>query len=336
MRLAALNLNLLVPLQALLEERNVTRAAERCGVSQPAMSRNLAQLRGLLEDTLLVRTADGVQLTERAERILSPLGHTLGELERVVGDRPAFDPGQTTRRFRIAAPDYLVMLLGPALGRRAAELGSGLSFEFVGMERDRFQRQLETGQLDLAIHACLELPTDIGHTPLIVDRFACAMRDDHPLAGKRLTVKRFASLPHCLIAISDERSPGSVDVALSDLGLKRHVACSTRSFLSAAHFALQSDMILTGPERMLRHYAQHYPLCVFKPPLELHGFDYEATWHRRFEADPGMGWLRSTVAEIADGFEPMPAALSWQAQFGGGGSRRRRELQRRAGTAALI
>jgi DNA-binding transcriptional LysR family regulator len=193
---------------------------------------------------------------------------------------------------------------------------------------DIFAR-LEAGTADVVVHACLEPPMGLRGLGLVRDRFACVVRRGHPAAPrKKMSLKTFAALPHCLIAVSDDAQVGSVDLALEEHGLRRHVACRVRSFLAAPMIVAQSDVILTGPARLLRWFAERYPLHVFDPPVSVHDFEYIALWHERFEAEPAHAWLRGMLAASAQPHAPDSRDRDWRDLWGHAGSQRRRKIQR--------
>jgi DNA-binding transcriptional LysR family regulator len=196
--------------------------------------------------------------------------------------------------------------------------------------------QLERGELDVAVHACLEPPAGLLSTPLVRDRFACALREGHPVAEDELDVETFAALPHCLIMVSDDVTPGSVDVAFADLGLQRHIACRVRSFLAAPLIVSRSDAVLTAPERLLQMFAPTHGLRVLPAPLPLHRFSYAAVWHERFDMDPSHVWLRALLEEVAAEHPPSPEDQpDWRELWGTRDSVRRRQLTKTAGGSVI-
>lgn len=334
--LASMNLNLLVALDALLDTRSVTTAARRTGVSQPAMSRSLKSLRDLFDDPLLVRGKDGLLLTPRASLLCEPLRRSLSNLAGVVAGRGEFDPATSTRRFIVEMPDYLMGLLGPALCDRVIRDAPGVTLDVRLAHRTDFSSRLEAGTADVVVHACLEPPAGLSGLGLVRDRFACAVRKGHPLAPKKkkMSLATYAALPHCLIAVSDEAQVGSVDLALEEHGLRRHVACRVRSFLAAPMVVAQSDAILTGPARLLRWFAERYPIQVFPAPIPVHDFEYIALWHERFESEPAHAWLRGVLVAASLAHAPDARDRDWRALWGHAGSPRRRKIQR--GTAGPV
>ncbi len=300
MNLAALDLNLLVVLRALLAERSVTRAARLVGLSQPATSHALARLRDVLGDPLFVRSGRELALTPRAEALREPLDAALGELERALdGPRP-FDPGSSRRTFTIGTSDYILFVLMPALLARLARSAPGIDLRIRSEIGHRNVAEwLSSGEIDLAI-------TVIGPTrrpgvhvePLFSDEFACLVRRDHPRVKKRLTLDTFAELPHAFVAPRGTRG-GAVDDALRALGRERRVALLLPNFLVAPHVVARSDLVVTLGARIAKSFAEHLPLRVLPPPLVLPGFEMSLAWHEKMDADAGHTWMRRQIVEAA-------------------------------------
>jgi DNA-binding transcriptional LysR family regulator len=298
--LSALDLNLLVQLDALLSELHVTRAARRAGVTQSAMSRALARLRDLLGDPLLVRTGRGMMPTPRARALAAPLKRALVDLQQVVLERPTFDPATSTRTFTLATSDYAEsMLLPPLLARLRAE-APGVDVAAVNVGREAGPA-LEDEAIDLWVN-----PRRGPSSPAIVWRslfredFLCVLRRGHPALRRRgrLTLERFVELPQILIAPGGR--PGSLlDDALARRGLRRRVALRVPNFLVAPLVVVQSDLIVTLPARLARRVAASFPLELRPPPFELPGFEVHMGWHERFRHDAGHAWFRRVLAEVA-------------------------------------
>ncbi len=267
--LQGLDLNLLVALDALIAERSVTRAAERLGLSQPAVSHTLARLRKALGDPLLVRAPRGMELTPRAQSIAAPLARALSDIAAAVRPPGSFHPARAKRRFRIATDDYLGRLLLPKLLARLWQEGPGIDVE-VAVAGPRSGHQLADGLVDAVI-----APAGvIGRLPgaytqhLFDERFASLSRIGHPAIRRRLTLDAFVALPHVLVAPGGR--PGSiVDTALAKLGLRRRVAVIIPHFLAALPIVRQSDAIVTIGRRLA--VASRDGLRIHAPPLDLPG-----------------------------------------------------------------
>ena len=292
--LAGIDLNLLVALDALLAERSVTRAADRVGLSQPAMSRALGRLRDLFGDRLLVRTSSGLAPTPRAEALAQRLRAVLMEVGQIVR-APEFDPATLRGMARIAIPDYLGLLVLPALLRRLEREAPGLDI-VLAPPRATTLNELEAGGPDLAIGNFPDVPAGFYGKPVMTDGFACLARRGHPALTEPLTPERFAGLRHALITVRDDRSPGAVDEALGRLGLTRRIALRVPNFLAAPLIVAETDLILTLPRRLAHWLAGRADVQVMEPPLDLGTFTILQLWHERRRDDPEHAWLRATAA----------------------------------------
>lgn len=299
MNLRAVDLNLLVALQALLTERSVTRAAKACGLTQPAMSNALARLRDVLGDPLLVRTPGGMQPTPRAESLQAPLASALGQIEAEVLKTKAFAPETCDLTFRVATQDYEQLVLLPALTARLAKIAPKVRLEF-STPRDRLPvDDLASGRIDLMIGVQTESHAGLFRAELLEDKFLCVMHEKHPEAKARLTLARFAALEHLLISPYGGMS-GYVDEALAAYGLERSVKIAVPHFALAPFVLLDSPYVLTLPQRTAELFARHLPLKLVKPPLEIPGFTEHLHWHERTNKDPAHKWFRSLLLSLTD------------------------------------
>ncbi len=298
-RLSAIDLNLLVQLDALLAEAHVTRAASRAGVTQSAMSRALARLRELLADPILVRTGRGMVPTARALALAAPLRRALTELEAVVLERPTFDAQTSKRIFTLATSDFAEALLLPPLRARLSREAPQVDVAVVRAGRDP-GGALEDEEIDLAVSPHRGSAPALVWRHLFHEDFICMARKGHPeLRGKkRLSLERFLALPQVMIA--PDGKPGSVlDDELARLGKRRRVALRVPSFLVAPLVVAESDLIGTFPARLARRMARALPLQLFPTPLALPGFDILTAWHERFRQDAGHAWFRRVLTEVA-------------------------------------
>lgn len=300
--LANFNLNLLVALDGLLSQRSVTAAAKRVRVTPSAMSHSLSELRQLLDDPLLVRSGRGMVLTPRAEALAGPLHTLLKDVERVLRGSATFDPATASRRFVIAAPDFLATLLMPPLVDAVTRDAPGISLEVVPSTRRGNAWLLETGDADLALGAIVDEAPGIRRMDLCTEGFACAARKGHPLIDGAIDLKTYIETPHVLITLGDDAAPTWVDQALAKVGKKRHVALRVRYFMAAPLIVARSDLLLTGPSMLIRYFAELAPLQVLRPPIELPTYPEEAYWHERFDDDAAHTWLRSCVKKAAREF----------------------------------
>jgi len=311
--LSNLNLNLLVALNALLRDRSVTQAARRIHVTPSAMSHSLAELRRVFADPLLVRSGRGMVLSPRAEALRAPLERLLVDAKRLVAERGAFDPGSAERHFVIAAPDFLAALVLPLLLERAAREAPRVTFEVVPSARRGNAWMLESGEVDLALGAVVADAPRIRRLHLVTEGFACAARKSHPRLTRGLTLDAYTELSHLVITLGDDSRPTWIDEALERIGRTRKVALKVRYFTAAPLIIANSDLLMTGPRRLLEYFAGLVPLAVYAPPLKLPTYPEEAYWHERFDADPAHRWLRDLVerATATLGAKTPPERRSW-------------------------
>lgn len=289
------DLNLLVVLDVLLEERSTTRAADRLGVTQSAVSRMLGRLRVACGDPLLVRTSRGLSPTRRAVELAGPLRQMVGDLERLFLECPRFDPGRAERRFRIAAIDYAqVILLAPLLAE--LELEAPLVDVEIRQPSAEAESDLESGALDLLLMPRQPSGPGVVWSNLYRDGYTCIVWKDNPC--RRLTAARFAEMAHVLVA-PRERPGGIVDVVLAQHQLARRVAVQVPSFLAIPYVLVGTQRIATVPTRMGAELVRRHPLRILKPPVDVPGFTMCQGWHEIHRDDPGHRWLRDAVMRAA-------------------------------------
>jgi DNA-binding transcriptional LysR family regulator len=296
-RLSTTDLNLLVAFDALVAEGNVTRAAERVGLTQPAMSHALGRLRKLVGDPLFVRTPQGMVPTPRAVELVDPIRRALGEIDRALHQAPRFDPSEARRPFTLACVDFGSFVVVPPLLARLRSEAPGVDLVVRQLRMDTVERQLTEGEVDVALGVVTEGEPWMVTRRLFTDDFVCLVREGHPAVDGELTLDRFLALDHALISPRGKHG-GVVDSALARLGKKRRVALMIPHFLAAPMVIAQSDLVLTLPERIGRAFANMLPLRVIAPPLGLEGFAVTAFWHERQAHDVAHAWLRSVVIDV--------------------------------------
>ncbi|MBZ8138884.1 LysR family transcriptional regulator [Rubrivivax gelatinosus] len=291
--LRRLDLNLLVTLDALLAEHNVTRAAARLHLSQPAVSVQLAKLREAFADPLLLPGPRGMRPTARALELRQPLHEALAALGQAIAPSAAFDPARATNTWRVAATDYgASTILLPALARlRAAAPGTRLAV--LELKPPVLARQLEQDELDLAFHAAELAPPDLRRRPLFQERYVLVARAGHPSLTRQPTLAEFCALEHAIVSPDGGGFVGATDQVLAAQGLARRVVLSVPHFLFLEAALAASDLVAMLPARQLRPGSA---LQVVAPPLELPGFEMLMLWHERLHRDPAHQWLREQVA----------------------------------------
>jgi DNA-binding transcriptional LysR family regulator len=315
--LSGIDLNLVVLFDAVAREGNVTRAAERLGVTQSALSHALRRLRKLVGDPLFVRGSGGMVLTPRAGALVVPLRSALVTLGRALSEPEPFAPGSARRAFRIATPDLFDVLVLPPLLERIRSEAPGIDVTIVPVDQPRLAERLETGDVDVAIVPREEAPSRAAPAPaegglvrrtLFRDRLVCLIRGEHPLLvgspGRRSRRKRslpmddYVRLSHLLVSPSGE-GPGPVDRALAERGLARRIALRIPHFYSALAIVARSDLVLTAPTALARLAAKKPKVVTLSPPLRLPGHSVDLVWHERFSKDPAHAWLRELLAGVA-------------------------------------
>lgn len=321
-RLARIDLNLLVAFDALAREQNVTRAAERLGITQSAMSHALRRLRTLLGDPLLVRGKAGMVLTARAEALVLPLRSGLVSVDRALARAERFDPRSARRKFRLATPNLFDLLAIPLLLEAVRARAPGVDL-VVAPFGPRLGDALETGELDLAVVPRVDgfpsgAPEPQGsglvRRVLFRDGFSCFHRADHPALSERrgrratkpgsvdgLSLEAYTAFSHVLVSPSGE-GIGLVDELLAKQGLGRRIALRIPHFFSALSIVEKSDLILTGPTSLAQLLPARAKVVASAPPLRLPEHAVQLLWHERFSNDPGHAWLRELSIEVTRRF----------------------------------
>lgn len=303
-RLASIDLNLLVALEALLAEEHVTRAGQRIGLSQPAMSHALARLRELLGDELLVRTPDGMRATAFARELAPRVRRVVEELEGVLLESRRFEPATAERRFVIATNDYGGAVLIPPLVRRLRQSAPLVQLRVRPLPAAVPVQELADGELDLVIGTFPSPPDPVICEVLFHERFACLVSTGSGAAATSLGLDEFCQAPHALIASPGE-GPGLVDAALDRLGRSRRVSLYLPHFLVAAAVVAESDLVVTLPERIAVLGAREHAVSLHEPPVEVPPFPVQLVWHPRSRGHAASEWLREQIRAV--GSETLPA-----------------------------
>lgn len=293
--LRRLDLNLLVTLDVLLAEHNVTRAAQRLNFSQPSVSVHLAKLRDIFDDPLLLPGPRGMRPTARAEELREPLRQALEALGRAVAPASPFDPAEARQTWRVAATDYIesTVLLPALQGMRSVAPKTRLSV--IELVPPRIARQAEQGEIDLAFHVSEEAPAGLHRQALFSERYVLAGRIGHPGLKKRPTLAQFCTLDHVIVSPDGGGFSGITDKVLSEAGLSRQVVLSVPHFLFVLATLTSTDLVAMLPWRLVR---DSPTLQVVEPPLEVPGFEISMCWHERSHRDPAHVWLRDLMSQV--------------------------------------
>jgi len=302
MDMNAHDLPLLMSLSTMLDERNITRAAARLGVSQPALSAQLARLRDIFGDQLLTPAVSGkgMVLTPRAAALREPLRQALQNLGDVVSEPASFDPAATDRTFSIGANDNVTAMIGARLVSTIRDNGrSKIRVAFRGVNPAHLMDQLESGEIDVALVSQRALPKGFPSQLLLEEDFMMAQRKSHPRGTKRPSLREYAKLDHVIVSGDGGGFRGFVDDILEEKGVTRRVALSVQFYSVVPDILASTDLVCTLPDRFLNRYRNS--LTILRLPFETARFGLHATWHPRFKHDSGHAWfLQQLSACVAD------------------------------------
>lgn len=300
-RVGELDVSLLLALDALLLDENVTRAAARLNITQSALSGRLNRLRQILNDPLFLpaSTGRGMTPTPHALALKPELDQLLESLKQFGQKAQVFDPSSSDRTFRIAASDNPAAVIAPDLLHLVRLRAAGIRIAFMLPDMATIGEQLERGDVDLYIGAALDAPQDLIGRNLFQDEMVTAQRIGHPRGNGPLSLQEFCSLDHLLISSNGGMFSGVIDDILAEQGRSRKVAVSVQSYALAPLVVASTDCICTLPKRLLNRFT--HSLALFEPPLDLGKFGLKYYWHPKMAADPAHQWLRSIVAEAAIG-----------------------------------
>jgi LysR family transcriptional regulator, nod-box dependent transcriptional activator len=304
MQLNRFDLNLLIALDALLHEKNVTRAAERVYVSQPAMSAALQKLRDYFDDPLLVRVGRDMELTPRGLSLVEPVREALLRIQATLGTQPTFDPATVRRVFTVIVTDEAAPSLMPAVLKRISRDAPGIQCHLEQISQTSLTR-LEYGDADLCL--CLDLPRLYGirafpdtvrSVELRPVRWVCAVCREHPSLGDELTLDQYRSLPHVFARPNGHTAPVE-ELVRRLVNLDLDVRATAQSLLELPFMLPGTPLAATIPERVASLLAPVVPLKTFALPFDALDSHEVLLWHKRNEPDPGHAWLRALFVEIA-------------------------------------
>lgn len=295
-----IDLNLLAAFDALMSECNVTRAATRVGVSQPAMSAALSRLRKLLGDPLFLRSAEGLLPTPRARELAEPISQALRQLEATLVRKPDFVPAVAKLTVNLGLSDYPAFVVLPALLEALAEQAPGISVNVHAFnDRDHAVDLLDAGAIDVAIGVP---PTHsdgrILTRPILRDEFVTIIASKHPAARRGMNMKTYLSLPHALASPEGQRH-GLVDQALAQLGQQRTLALTLPHMFALPAIVARTGMTATVMKRVALQSPAGRQLAFFPPPVTLPEIVFYLIWHRRSDGHLAQKWLRTLIESIA-------------------------------------
>lgn len=292
------DLNLLPVFMALMEERSVTRAAVRLGITQPALSNALNRLRDTLRDPLFIRERYGIKPTQFAEEIAPVILETLARLDEVIIGRQHFDPATSTRQFNIAPNSFVEIVLMPRIIAKLRQQAPGVKVSLTPYGNDLTETGVISGTTDMALGRIIDPPDNLIVQHLMDDGLACVVRADHPDIADSLSREQYEQLRHVNVL-----PPGRMRVglfqALERQGLRRDLAISVTHFLAVPEIIAMTDYCATLPRLICRQIAKDPRLKIVPSPVDLGSFPVEIAWHVRYRQDPAHQWLRQLLVETA-------------------------------------
>jgi LysR family nod box-dependent transcriptional activator len=304
MQLNRFDLNLLIALDALLHEKNVTRAAERVFVSQPAMSGALQKLRDYFKDQLLVRVGRDMQLTPRGLSLIEPVREALLRIQATLGTQPTFDPGTVQRTFTlIVSADGLLRVM-PTVFQRLALEAPGIRCHVEHFSETTLSR-LEYGDADLylginslRLFGLRAFPDSLRIVDLRPVKWLCVVSNDHPTVGAEITEQQYLALPH-VFGWPSGHTIGLEELVRRLLSAELDVRATTQGLIEIPFMLAGTQLIATLPEHLARTLARVAPVKLLPLPFETPDTREVVIWHKRNEPDPGHAWLRDIVIEAA-------------------------------------
>jgi DNA-binding transcriptional LysR family regulator len=297
MHFGGLDLNLLLVLDALFVEKNVTRAGERIHLSQSATSGALSRLREYFKDDLLVPVGRRMVLTPLAEELARPVHELLQQAEVVIRRRPVFSPESSERRFRIVMSDYVAIVLMTRALPEIQRQAPGITLQILPLRTGA----LEQGDPDLVILPAQILAKDYPSEVLFHDEFVCIACAKNKLIKKALTVRDYLSLSHVVVRFGEQQEVASLEEEfLGNLGQKRRIEVVTTGFTLLPQLILGTTRIATIQRRLAEFYARQMQLKIVRLPKPLPRIEETMQWHAFRNADPGLLWLRRTLKGFAN------------------------------------
>ena len=292
--LNSLDFNLLKALHVLLEERNVTRAAERLALTQPAVSGMLNRLRHKLDDPLFIRSARGMIPTDRALALAEPLQKIINDIEQLVAPSD-FEPATLERTFTLGMTDNAIHCIGIPLLLSLQKIAPKVRLVFLSIQGREIEKMLEQGELDIAVICHSAVSPNLFYRRLHHERYVCAMREQHPILQQKWNVDSFCALNFVLISLFGDSFVGATDKSLEQIGLSRNVVLSVQSFAIVPELLRQSDLAAVVPYHLVQN---AHGIITKEIPFEVEGYDKVMTWHERTQHDPVQKWLREVMLQL--------------------------------------
>jgi LysR family nod box-dependent transcriptional activator len=311
MRFNRLDLNLLVALDALLVERNITRASRRLNLSQSATSGVLARLREALDDEILVQVGRSMVPTPFAESLVKPVRDVLLQIQATFEARPAFDPSASARHFRVAASNYPTTVLLTPYSQQLSWSAPDVTVEILPLGMD-FTERLDRAEVDLLIMPAKYLSEDHPQQVLFEETYKCVVWAGNTEVGATLSMEQFLEMSHIASSFGDGRQLTMDQWFLQTTGVARRVGITTNDFNTVPGMVMNTNRIATMHARLAEHFGRYFPLRLLEPPIALPSVTMAMQWHKYLDKDPGHRWFREGLCQLAsaDGISAPEAPVS--------------------------
>lgn len=292
-----IDLNLLLLFDAIYKARNLTIAGERVGLSPSAASHALARLRTIFDEPLFVRLSHGLEPTPFSDALAKKVSVGLVAI-RAVFEKPAFEPGMTTRTFRIAMTDIGEQLLLPVLCCHLKEIAPGISIETCHPPARLLHEGMASGEVDFAIGFVPQIRDGIRQKLLHRSAYACVVREGHPDIRDALTLKQYCDASHVVVFAAGTGHGDVIERALEATNVSGQIALRVTHFLAIPAIIMNTNFIATIPRTLAESFHRTLNVRVFVPPIFLPPFDVKQYWHERYHFEPGGRWLRDVIASL--------------------------------------
>ncbi|CBG88162.1 LysR family transcriptional regulator [Citrobacter rodentium] len=294
MRYQHLDLNLLVALDVLLDEQNITRAAGRLHMTQSATSGVLNRLRTYFEDDLLTQVGRKMLPTPLARELHPSVQEVLLKIQTSIARRPIDEPATSKRHFRIMASDYVINIMLKDVLQVVHQEAPNITFAFLSPDHQSLG-MLNRGELDMMIAPERFMPADQPSALLFEEQFVCMAWEENPEVGNTLTLDDWLRLGHVAVEFGRERQPGLEETLFAEFGLTRRLEVVANSYHSLPLLLMGTSRIATMHRRLAAQYARYLPLRIFPVPVDLPVMREFVSWHRSLDRDPIFNWLKDKI-----------------------------------------
>lgn len=301
MDIKGVDLNLLFVFEAMMAEKQLSRAAKAMALSQSAMSGALARLRETFKDPLFVRSSQGMLPTHKANQLKEPIAMALAILRDSLAEDQEFNPSECNKTFRIALSDWMCVSFLPDINQRIKKEAPQVNLVVRNMSPREIYEALMAGELDLGISGQADFKRGIYKQVLYYETGKCFVWKGHPAIKNSLSLKDYVRFPHILFSPQGS-GQGFVDQALAKKKLRRRIGLRVVYSLAIPSLIVNTDYIATTPAPIAYFAAQHFPIKIFDPPLPVSGGNITQYWNQKNHTDPAHQWLRGIIVDICQKF----------------------------------